>query len=120
MRRPPPRARPAWGGAGGLVLACVVQLTTGQVANSAPAPAGAPQSVIVVLADQLADAPPRNADSSHRHSRATPTQDAVLGRLAGAKPAKVKHFTLGNAFSATVTPAQAEALRNDPAVASVV
>lgn len=120
MRRSTLRVRTAIGAAGGLVLACVVQLTTGQVANSAPAPAGAPQSVIVVLADQLADAPAAKADSGHRHSRATTTQDAVLARLGGPAPAKVKHFTLGNAFSATVTSQQAQALRNDPAVASVV
>ncbi len=42
------------------------------------------------------------------------------GGSSGATPAKVKHFTLGNAFSATVTADQAAALAQDPAVASVL
>jgi hypothetical protein len=78
------------------------------------------QSVIVLLRDQLAGAPPTRADSSNRRNRAKSAQDTVLGRLAGAAPSKVKHFTLGNAFSATMTADQAAALAQDPAVAAVL
>ncbi|HEV7651695.1 MAG TPA: S8 family serine peptidase [Actinophytocola sp.] len=78
------------------------------------------QPVIVLLRDQLPSAPPSKGDSSNRRNQAKSAQDSVLGRLAGAKPAKIKHFTLGNAFSATVTAAQAAALAHDPAVASVL
>src|SRR5690348_10674673 len=92
-----------------------VQLTIGQVAQAEPAAAKAtagsdPQAVIVVLNDQLASAPPTKADSTSRRNQATSAQDAVLNRLPGAKPTKVTHFSLGNAFSATVTAEQAAAL----------
>jgi hypothetical protein len=92
------------------------------VATAAPAAttgSGA-QSVIVLLKDQLADTPASKSDSSNRRNRAKSAQDTVLGRLAGATPAKVEHFTLGNAFAATVTADQAAALAADPAVAEVI
>jgi subtilase family protein/peptidase inhibitor I9 len=94
-------------------------------ANAAPATPAAsgdagPQSVIVLLKDQLPSAPATRSDSNTRRDRAKSAQDTVLGRLAGAKPSKVKHFTLGNAFAATVTADQAAALAQDPAVASVL
>jgi hypothetical protein len=91
-------------------------------ANAAPAASGdgGPQSVIVLLKDQLTNAPATKGDSNTRRDRAKSAQDTVLGRLAGARPSKVKHFTLGNAFAATVTADQAAALAQDPAVASVM
>jgi subtilisin family serine protease len=73
-----------------------------------------------VLRDQLASTPANKHDMTPRRARATSTQDAVLGRLSGAAPTKVKHFALGNAFSATVSAAQAAALAQDPSVASVI
>jgi hypothetical protein len=76
--------------------------------------------VIVLLKDQLTNTPATKGDSSTRRNRAKSAQDSVLGRLAGAAPAKVKHFSLGNAFSATVTAGQAAALARDPAVAKVL
>jgi hypothetical protein len=100
----------------GIALACAQPA----VAAAQPAAATGDQSVIVVLNDQLAAAPPTKADSSRRRNQATSSQDAVLGRLAGAAPTHLKHFALGNAFSATVTADQAAALAHDPAVASVV
>jgi hypothetical protein len=99
---------------------------TGMAGSAAaqPPPASAAgnetQSVIVVLNDQLPSAPPSKADSNNRQNRAKGAQDTVLSRLAGAVPSKVKHFTLGNAFSATVTNDQAAALAHDPAVAAVL
>ena len=55
-----------------------------------------------------------------RTARADSTQNAVLGRLAGPTPRHVVHLSVGNAFVATVTAAQASALSADRAVASVV
>jgi hypothetical protein len=97
-------------------------VAVGPSAGAAPATGGdaGPQPVIVLLKDQLPSTPASKADSSTRRSKATSAQDTVLGRLAGAKPTKVKHFTLGNAFAATVTGDQAAALAQDPAVASVL
>ncbi|MFL6140991.1 MAG: S8 family serine peptidase [Labedaea sp.] len=104
----------------GVALTAAVQLTAGQVALAEPTAGTEPQSVIVLLNDQLAGAPPSKTDSSARRNSATSAQDSVLNRLAGPKPAKLKHFSLGNAFSATVTPDQAAALAQDPAVAAVL
>jgi hypothetical protein len=108
---------------GGLALASLTQLGTGQAAVAAPSPTAAeaaPQSVIVVLNNQLPDAPPTKAASGTRRTEATQQQESVLAKLTGAAPAKVKHFALGNAFSATVTSAQAAQLAQDPAVAQVL
>ena len=87
---------------------------------SPPAASSAAQKVIVVLRDQLASTPANKHNMSPRRARALTAQDTVLGRLSGAAPTKVKHFSLGNAFSATVTAAQAAALAQDPSVASVI
>lgn len=104
-----------------VAVATVTAGVAGPAAAAQPAAGSGtePAPVIVLLKDQLPGAPPTKGDSSTRRSRAQSAQDAVLGRLAGAKPTKVKHFTLGNAFAATVTPDQAAALAADPAVASV-
>jgi Subtilase family len=75
--------------------------------------------VVVVLADQLSSTPPDSAHLSARKSHAHADQSAVLSSLAGPAPTDVKYFTLGNAFSATVTVDQATALAANPAVASV-
>ena len=55
-----------------------------------------------------------------RAARADQTQDGVLARLSGPRPQHVVHLALGNAFVATVTPAQQAELATDAAVASVV
>ena len=104
-----------------------VAITVGGLAAvAAPASAAPPtssgsatESVIVVLADQLDATPPDRAHAGQRTVAARRGQDAVLSRLAGSTPKNVKHFTVGNAFSATVTADQAAALSSDPAVASV-
>ncbi len=89
-------------------------------ATAAPAADSATESVIVVLGDQLSAPPPTAAKVGARRTDATATQNAVLARLAGAKPSQVVHYTTANAFSATVTVAQAAALAADPAVRTVV
>lgn len=105
-----------------VALASVTAGVAGPSAVAEPAASGTtePQPVIVLLKDQLPGTPASKGDSSSRRSRAQSAQDAVLGRLSGAKPSKVKHFTLGNAFAATVTADQAASLARDPAVASVL
>lgn len=105
-----------------VVLATATAGMTGPAAVAQPAVSGGaePQPVIVLLKDQLPGTPASKGDSSSRRSRAQSAQDAVLGRLSGAKPSEVKHFTLGNAFAATVTADQAASLAQDPAVASVL
>jgi hypothetical protein len=87
-----------------------------------PASAGnaATERVIVVLRDQLSSTPVRKHGMAARTARADSAQNAVLARLPGTKPSHVTHLSVGNAFIATVTAAQAAALANDPAVASVV
>ncbi|MHA3700604.1 S8 family serine peptidase [Jatrophihabitans sp. YIM 134969] len=109
----------------GVTAACA--LAAGAVVAGATAPAtaapstpGATESVIVVLADQLHATPPTASKVGARRSSATAAQNAVLARLAGAKPTHVVHYTTANAFSATVSVAQAASLAADPAVASVV
>src|SRR6478609_5330212 len=107
------------------VVTAAISLAGVSSANAAPTPsatnaANASQNVIVVLRDQLASTPASKRDMSPRRARATSAQDAVLSRLTGAGPTRVKHFALGNAFSATVTEAQAAALTQDPDVASVI
>jgi Subtilase family/Peptidase inhibitor I9 len=110
-------------GAIAVVVATATALAVGPAASAAPTATGGgsgQQAVIVLLKDQLPGSPPTKGDSTTRRDQATGAQDTVLNRLAGAKPGKVKHFSLGNAFAATVTADQAAALAQDPAVASVL
>jgi hypothetical protein len=118
--------RKRWGaGCAALLLtatvAVSVQAVTSSTAFSAPTGAGdnAPQSVIVVLKDQLTGTPADAAHMSARRSAAHDAQHAVLTRLSGAAATKVKDYTSVNGFAATVTTAQAQALAADPAVAAV-
>ena len=108
--------------AAGASVLLTAGLSSAHAAPGAPAAAAssASQKVIVVLRDQLASTPANKHDMSPRRAKAVGSQNAVLSRLTGGSPSNVKHFSLGNAFSATVTPAQASALALDPLVASVV
>lgn len=111
-----------------LLIAAVTTTMAAATLTAVSGPAGAApavtngsstEAVIVVLADQLDTTP---ADAGHvgqRGQRAHSAQQAVLGRMNGRKATNVKNFTVGNAFSATVTADQADALAADPAVASV-
>ena len=89
------------------------------VAAPQPAAPGATEKIIVTLADQLPATPPDRAHPGQRAQAARSSQDAVLARLRGPAPSNLKQFSVGNAFSATVTTDQADALVADPAVASV-
>jgi hypothetical protein len=102
----------------------VAGLAVTQPAGAAP-PSGtssssATESVIVVLKDQLTGTPATSAHVKARKAAAHSAQSNVLAHLAGPSAKHVVNYTLGNAFSATVTAAQAAELAADPAVASVV
>ncbi len=102
-------------------VTCAGSLTAAaSAAPSTPSASGSSESVIVVLKDQLGSTPATATHLSARRDRAHAAQSAVLARLTGAKPAHVQKYTVGNAFSATVTSGQAAQLAADPAVASVV
>ncbi|MDH6125832.1 S8 family serine peptidase [Kitasatospora sp. GP82] len=110
--------------------AAFVVLAFGSSANGAPLPvpadalsvsdSGSPVPVIVVLKDQIPDVP---ADSGHlgdRKKKAQSAQAPLLARVRAGGGTRIKSFVVGNAFSATVSPALRAALVADPAVASVV
>ena len=110
------------------ITAASVVLAMGTSANGAPvaaasattASSGAAVPVIVILKDQLAAVP---ADAGHLGARREQTAAAQQPLIAMAKAAGATHissYVLGNAFSATVSPALEASLAADPAVASVV
>ena len=92
----------------------------GSAAAAPSAAASGSEAVIVTLKDQLASQPANPQHINARKSAAHHDQASVLAGLSGPKPSHVLNYTLGNAFAATVTPAQAAQLAADPAVASVV
>ncbi|MFE0458510.1 S8 family serine peptidase [Kitasatospora sp. NPDC058965] len=101
--------------------------TSASGAPVAPAPnaqaaseSGAPAPVIVVLKDQLSSTP---ADSGHLDARRKATGQAqapLLAKVRANGGTGIKTFVVGNAFSATVSPALRAQLAADPAVASVI
>ena len=99
--------------------AALAVVSVPQTAGAAPASAGR-QSVIVVLKDQLQTQPANRTHVDARRNSAHLAQSRILRTLTGPAPAHVINYTLGNAFSATVTAAQAAQIAANPAVASVV
>ncbi|MDH6130638.1 hypothetical protein P3T37_000005 [Kitasatospora sp. MAA4] len=112
------------------LTAASVVLAIGTSANGAPLPSapsaqslsesGAPAPVIVILKDQITSVP---ADAGHlgaRKQRTASAQAPLLARVKANGGTNVKSFVVGNAFSATVSPALRASLAADPAVASVV
>ncbi|WP_280717264.1 S8 family serine peptidase [Kitasatospora sp. MAP5-34] len=101
--------------------------TTASGSTAIPAPnalalsdSGAPTAVIVILKDQIPSAP---ADSGHlgaRKQRTASAQAPLLAKVKANGGRNIKSFVVGNAFSATVSPALRAALEADPSVASVV
>jgi hypothetical protein len=109
---------------GATALTAVFALAGGP-AEAAPTPPGnAPSgSVVVLMRDQLARTPVVKNRMAQRQSAATASQDSVVDHVAavaGGAPSDVVHYAAANAFSATVTQAQADALAADPSVAQVV
>jgi hypothetical protein len=112
-----------------LAVATTLVATAASVVTSAPSSGatapkavsgGQRESVIVVLKNQLTSQPANATHMSARHANAIASQRAVLAHLSGAAPTHVINYTVGNAFSATITTGQAAQLAADPAVASVV
>lgn len=101
--------------------------TNAMGAPAVPAPnaqaaseSGAPAPVIVILKDQLSSTP---ADAGHLDARkqdAAKAQAPLLDQVKKSGGTDVKSFVVGNAFSATVSPALRAQLAANPAVASVV
>ncbi|MBV6701237.1 S8 family serine peptidase [Kitasatospora aureofaciens] len=112
------------------VTAASMVLGFGTTANGAPipdapnAPAasadGTPVPVIVILKDQITDAPADNGHLGARQQKAANAQAPLLDKVKAHGGTNIKSFVVGNAFSATVSPALRAQLQADPAVASVV
>ncbi len=97
----------------------------GGPAQAAPVTPGSTPSgsVVVLLRDQLSRTPVVKNRMVQRQAAATASQDRVVDHVAavaGGAPADVVHYASANAFSATVTQAQADALAADPSVSVVV
>lgn len=108
---------------GATALTAVFALAGGPAQAAPPAPSSAPSgSVVVLLRDQLSRTPVVKNRMAQRQAAATASQDSVVDHVAAAAgaPADVVHYAAANAFSATVTQAQADALASDPSVALVV
>ncbi|MET8540164.1 S8 family serine peptidase [Kitasatospora sp. NPDC004799] len=112
------------------VTAASMVLSLGTVAGAAPAPDprtapataadGAPVPVIVILKDQIADAPADHGHLGARQQKAADAQAPLLDKVRAGGGTDIKSFVVGNAFSATVGPALRARLQADPAVSAVV
>ena len=76
--------------------------------------------VIVVLKDQLIGLPDTASNSGRRAADIRSLQRGALSELNAAHARHVRSFSLVNAIAATVSPAEAERLAANPAVAEVV
>jgi peptidase inhibitor I9 len=76
--------------------------------------------VIIVFRDQFSAIPATRADEARRAAAVGSVQHAVLSQLTATHARDVKSFSLINAVSATVSPAEAQALRANSAVSEVV
>ena len=86
-------------------------------ATAAPPGAGAKSPVIVVLRDQHADV---SVKAAARQQVTGQDQAPLLARARSGGATGVKTFSVVNAFAATMSAAEADSLRADPAVAEVV
>jgi hypothetical protein len=108
------------------VTAASVVLAMGTSASGAPvnlaptATGGAAVPVIVVLKDQLAATPADAAHLGARRQQAAAAQQPLIALAKADGATHISSYVLGNAFSATVSPALEAVLAADPAVASVV
>ncbi|SOB85811.1 Subtilase family protein [Streptomyces sp. 1331.2] len=111
------------------VTAASMVLSFGTGANAAPTPDpqnaqasadGTPVPVIVILKDQIADAPADHGHLGARQQKTADSQAPLLNKVKAGGGTNIKSFVVGNAFSATVSPALRAQLQADPAVSSVV
>jgi hypothetical protein len=76
--------------------------------------------VIIVFRNQLPAIPDTRANTATRSADVRSLQRSVLSQLSGTHAQDIKSFSLINAVSATVSPAEAQTLRANPAVREVV
>jgi subtilisin family serine protease len=76
--------------------------------------------VIVVLRNQLSNLPASRAQVGARHAAAVSTQAPLVSQLSASGARNLHGYTLINAVSATVSSAEEQQLRADPAVREVV
>ncbi|WP_307806742.1 S8 family serine peptidase [Streptomyces sp. FH025] len=76
--------------------------------------------MIVILKDQIADTPADHGHVGARQQKTANSQAPLLNRVKADGGTNIKSFVVGNAFSATVSPALRASLQADPAVAAVV
>jgi hypothetical protein len=76
--------------------------------------------VIIVFKNQLSSIPDTARNAEVRQADVKTTQRGVVSQLAKTHAVDVKSFSLVNAMSATVSPAEAHTLRANPAVSEVI
>jgi hypothetical protein len=102
---------------------CAAQIGGSSAASAAPVSSGKPQSVIVVLRDQLRNKPATRAHVAARRAAAVDAQNTLVQRVnrrAGRTVTRLVHYTAVNAVSLTAGPAEVAQFAADPAVASVI
>jgi hypothetical protein len=81
---------------------------------------GTPSDVIVILRDQLADAPPVRKAMSGRASAVANSQRSLITELQQGRTRQFHAFSTINAFATSVSPAEAAHLATHPEVMAVV
>jgi hypothetical protein len=81
---------------------------------------GTQSDVIVILRDQIADAPPMRRAMSIRASALASSQSALISELQQGRSRKIHSFSTINAFATSVTSAEAAHLATHPEVLAVV
>jgi hypothetical protein len=81
---------------------------------------GTQSDVIVILRDQLADAPPVRAAMSSRASALAVSQRSLITELQQGRSRNVHSFSTINAFATSVSPAEAAHLATHPEVLAIV
>jgi Subtilase family len=114
------RARCLAAVASGALALGALPAAAAQGARVAGPPGGARQAVIVVMADQVTGVPDTRAHAAARASAVRAAQSPVLAALRADGAQDVKSISVLNAVAASVTGAQAAALRAEPGVSAIV
>ncbi|HXB48086.1 MAG TPA: S8 family serine peptidase [Streptosporangiaceae bacterium] len=109
-----------------LVLSVTAGAQAAPVGHQAAAPHAAKLStkvtdkVIIVFKDQFTTIPDTVRNEAVRRADVSSNQRAVMAQLSKTHAKNIKSFSLVNAASATVSPAEAHSLRANPAVKEVI
>jgi hypothetical protein len=112
-----------------LALSATAEAQAGQVGRAGHQSAASPTAklstkvtdrVIIVFKNQFTRIPDTVRNRATRRADVTSDQRAVLAQLAKTHAKDIKSFSLVNAVSATVSPAEAQGLRTNPAVKEVI